>query len=157
MEAAPTDLEIGRSDQFFCGVGSGGEGGYRFFWRSGSPPGFFPESSITLPDFFCKVPELSRPILEKSDNFTGLFRELPAHDRKFSKKSTRGRTDLPGFGNGLRRWGLRPHTPMSQQCRPKGQVSTHSFQIGSHPLFDHLHRFLDGLPRILALDPVEFL
>ena len=32
-----------------------------------------------------------------------------------------------------------------------------SFETVGHSLFDHLHRFLDGLPRILPLDPVEFL
>ena len=31
-----------------------------------------------------------------------------------------------------------------------------SFEIAGHHLFDHLHRFLDGLPRILPLDPVSF-
>ncbi len=36
-------------------------------------------------------------------------------------------------------------------------VRTGSFQIAGHYLFYHLHRFLDGLPCILPLDPVEFL
>jgi hypothetical protein len=40
---------------------------------------------------------------------------------------------------------------------PGSQVDTRSFEIAGHPLFYHLHRFLDGLPRILPLDPVEFL
>jgi len=47
---------------------------------------------------------------------------------------------------------------MSEQCRrPRGPMRTRSFEIAGHHLFDHLHRFLDGLPRILPLDPVEFL
>jgi len=34
---ALTDFEFDRSDHFFCGAGGRGEGGDRFFWRSGWP------------------------------------------------------------------------------------------------------------------------
>jgi hypothetical protein len=86
-----------------------------------------------LPAFFWKVPELSRTILEKSDNVTGLFLELPDRDRKFSKKSAEGRMDRPGFGNGLRRWGLCPHTPMSEQCRRPRQGAPAVDQLPATP------------------------
>ena len=36
-------------------------------------------------------------------------------------------------------------------------MSARSFETAGHPLFDHLHCFLDGFPRIFPLDPVEFL
>jgi hypothetical protein len=80
----------------------------------------FSKSSATEPAFFRNSQELIRSFFEILSNLIDHFLELPACDRKFSKKSVGGSSDLPGFGNGLRRWGLRPHTPMSEQCsRPR--------------------------------------
>ena len=78
------------------------------FEKSGNLAGLFLESWIILLNFFAN-PQNRGSIF---------FRDRPARDRKFSEKSAGGRTELPGFGNGSRGWGLSPPYPHERGVPP---------------------------------------
>jgi len=87
-EIAPTDFEIDRSDQFFCGVRWRGWGVTSFFGGGGHLPSLFPGCPATLANFFMKTLR-ALP--------AGPHRKIP--DRAAPVSGRPGDTKIPGYSD----------------------------------------------------------